>query len=71
MENNKIISLTNLFQLSAEILSEWKIEFILPYLVRNFQINARKKLTANCLLTFYYIQGLILNMAVKSMEKIN
>ena len=53
MENDKI-SLTNLFQhlLSAEILSEWKIEFILPYLVRNFQINARNKLTAKCLLTF-------------------
>ena len=53
MENDKI-SLTNLFQHlpSAEILSEWKIEFILPYLVRNFQINAREKLTAKCLLTF-------------------
>ena len=39
MENNKTISLKNLFQhlLSAETLSEWKIEFILPYLVRNFQ----------------------------------
>ena len=33
MENDKIISLTNLFQhlLSVEILSEWNIEFILPY----------------------------------------
>ena len=32
MENDKIISLTNLFQhlISAEILSELKIEFILP-----------------------------------------
>ena len=51
MENDKIISLTNLFQhlLSAEILSEWKIEFILPYLVRNFQINARNKLTTKYL----------------------
>ena len=39
MEIDKIISLTNLFQLSAEILSEWKIEFTLPYLVRNFQIS--------------------------------
>ena len=50
----KIISLTNLFQHlpSAEILSESKIEFILPYLVRNFQINARNKLTTKCLLTF-------------------
>ena len=27
-------------------LSEWKIEFILPYLLRNFQTNARKKLAA-------------------------
>ena len=54
VENDKIISLTNQFQhlVSAEILSEWKIEFILPYLVRNFQINARNKLTAKCLLTF-------------------
>ena len=35
MENDKIISLTNLFQhlLSAGVLSEWKIEFILPCLV--------------------------------------
>ena len=53
MENDKI-SLKNLFQhlLSAEILSESKIEFILPNLVRNFQINARIKLTEKCLLTF-------------------
>ena len=45
MENEKI-SLTNLFQhlLSLEIASERKNE--LPYLVRNFQINARNKLTA-------------------------
>ena len=37
-ENNKIISLTNLLQylLFAEALSEWKIEFILPYLVGYF-----------------------------------
>ena len=37
-ENDKIISLTNLFQysLSTEILSEWEIEFILPHLARNF-----------------------------------
>ena len=54
MENDKIISLTNLFQhlLSAEILSQLKIEFILPYLVINFQINANNKLTTKCLLTF-------------------
>ena len=41
MENDKIISLTNLFQhpVLAEILSELKFEFVLPYLVRNFQIN--------------------------------
>ena len=40
--NHKIISLTNLFKylLSAEMLSEWKTEFIFPYLVRNVQINA-------------------------------
>ena len=38
MENDKIIPLTNLTQhlLSAEILSEWETEFILPYLVRNY-----------------------------------
>ena len=57
MENDRI-SLANLFQhvLSPEILSELKIEFILPYLVRNFQINGRSKLTAKCLLTFsHYI----------------
>ena len=41
MEDGKIISLTNLFQhsLLAEILSELKVESILPYLVKNFQIN--------------------------------
>ena len=41
MEDGKIISLTNLFQHSrlADILSELKVEFILPYLVRSFQIN--------------------------------
>ena len=33
------------------------IEFILPYLVKNFQINARYKLTAKSLLTFsHYTQ---------------
>ena len=60
MENDNI-SFTNLFQhlLSAEILSEWKIEFILSYLVRNFQINARDKLTAKCPLTFsHYIYNI-------------
>ena len=60
MENDKI-SLTILFQhlLSAEILSKRKIEFILPYLVRNFQINARDKLTARCILTFsHYIYNI-------------
>ena len=55
MENDKIISLTNLLQhlLSAEILSKLKLEFILPYLVRNFQINAKNK-TTKCLLTFIH-----------------
>ena len=54
MENDKIISLTNLFPhlKSAEILSEREIEFILPYLMRNFKINPRNKLTTKCLLTF-------------------
>ena len=58
MENGKI-SITNLFQhlLSEEILSERKIEFILPNLVGNFQTNARNKLTAKCLLTFsHYVR---------------
>ena len=34
IKNDKIISLTNLFQhfLFAKLLSEWKIEFILPYI---------------------------------------
>ena len=41
MENDKINSLTNLFQylLSAGILSEWKIEFALPYLVMNSAVE--------------------------------
>ena len=52
MANDKIISLANLLQylLSAEILSKCKIEFILLYLVRDFQINAWNKQTAKCLL---------------------
>ena len=33
-------------------LSEWKIELVLTYLVRNFQMIARNKLTAKCLLSF-------------------
>ena len=54
MENEKIISLANLFPhlKSAGILSEREIEFILPYLMRNFKINPRNKLTTKCLLTF-------------------
>ena len=35
-----------------EILSEWKIEFILPYFMGNFQTNARNQLTGKCPLTF-------------------
>ena len=69
--NHKIIiSLTNLFKylLSEEILSEWKIEFILPYLVRNSQINAWNKLTAKWpSKNSPIVQGLILNMVVKPM----
>ena len=44
MENDKIISLTNLFYIyyiSAEIYLIEKTEFILSYLVRNFKINAK------------------------------
>ena len=52
MENGNTTSLTNLFQHSAEILSKWKIELILPYLVGNFKVNARNKVTTKCLLTF-------------------
>ena len=44
MENQRL--------LPAEILSEWKIEFILPYIMRNFQISRRSKLTVKCLLPF-------------------
>ena len=56
MENDKIILLRNLFQhlLSTELLSERTIEFILPYLVRNLQINVRNRLIAKCLLTFFH-----------------
>ena len=43
MENDKIISHTNIFQHSAEILSEWKTEFMLSYLGGNFKVNAIKK----------------------------
>ena len=48
MENDKIISLTNLFQhlLSAEIFLNEKLNLFFTYLVRNFQINAMNKLTA-------------------------
>ena len=69
IKNDKIISLTNLFQhlLFAEILLELKIESILAYLVRNFQINARNKLTTKCLLTFFHYKLASLNIAVKSM----
>ena len=52
MENDKIISLTNLFQHSAEMLSEWKNEFILPHLERNFIINAGNNSLTKCFLTF-------------------
>ena len=71
--NDKINSLSNPLQylLSAIILSECKIEFILLHLMMNFQINARNKLIAKCLLTSPIIQGLILNMVVKSKWKIN
>ena len=45
MVNDKIISLTNLFQhlLSAEIYLNEKLNIYFTYLVRNFQINARNK----------------------------
>ena len=63
-----IISFTNLFQhlVLAEILFEWKSEFILPYLVRNSQINARNKMPSN-ILPLLMRQGLVLNIGVKSM----
>ena len=71
MENDKINSFTNFFQylLSAEILSELKIEFILPHLVINFQLNGRNKLIKKYLLTFSIIQGLILKMVAKSVRE--
>ena len=45
MKNDKIIVLTNLFQhlLSAEILSECKIEFILPYLKEKFPHQCKEQ----------------------------
>ena len=54
MENDKIISLKNILQhlLYAEILSEQKFDLILPYLVRNFPVSARNKLTPKFILTF-------------------
>ena len=54
MENDKIVSVTDLFQhlLSAEIYLNEKLNLHFTYLVRNFQINARNKQTAKCLLTF-------------------
>ena len=68
MENDKIVSLVNLFQhlLYAEIYLIEKLNLYFTYLVRNFQINAKNKLTAKCLLTSSIIQGLILGMVVKS-----
>ena len=38
--------------LSANVLFEWKNEFLLPYLERNLQIHARSKVIAKCRLTF-------------------
>ena len=69
MENDKIVSLINLFQhlLSAEIYLTEKLNLYFTYLVRNFQINARNRITAKCLLTSSIIQGLILGTVVKSM----
>ena len=45
MENDKIISLSNLFQhlLSAEIFLNEKLNLYFTNLVRKFQINARNK----------------------------
>ena len=53
MENDKILSLTNLFQhlLSVEICLNEKLNLYFRYLVKNFQINARKKPTEKFLLT--------------------
>ena len=69
MENDKIVSLINLFQhlLSAEIYLTEKLNLYFTYLVRNFQINARNRITAKCLPTSSIIQGLILGTVVKSM----
>ena len=51
MENDKIISLTNLFHIHifVEVYLIEKTEFILSYLVRNFQISASNKLRAKYL----------------------
>ena len=52
MKNEKIISLKNPSQhlYISRNLSEQKIKFILSYLVRNFLVSERNKLTAKCLL---------------------
>ena len=53
MENDKINSLKNLFQylLSAEILSEWKIEFTLPHFSKRFpnqcKVQTNSKVPSN------------------------
>ena len=66
MEDDKTNSLKNLFQylLFAEILSEQKI-YITTF-SKKFP-NQCKKQTNNKVLSNLHIQGLILNMVVKSM----
>ena len=52
MKNEKIISPKNPSQhlYISRNLSEQKIKLILSYLVRNFSVSERSKLTAKCLL---------------------
>ena len=51
MENDKIISLLNLFNIYC-LQKFCPNEKLNLYIERNFQINARNKLAAKCLLTF-------------------
>ena len=56
MENDYIISTTNLFQhlhICKNYLNEILNLYYISYLVRNFQIIARNKLRAKCLLNIF------------------
>ena len=62
--NDKTISITNFVQdlLSAEILSEWKIEFILPFFSEKFPNQCKEQTNSKVHSNIFP-----LHMAVKSM----